>query len=262
MKKKKILIMGLPGAGKTYLAKILKKIINADWINADQIRKQAKDWDFSSEGRLRQARRMKSLADKALKKNKHVIVDFVCPTPQTRNNFKADFLIWMDTIKKSRFKDTNQIFIRPKKYDFRITKKNAELSAIQIADKIQGYAWNNKNPTAQMLGRWQPWHEGHQKLFEEVLKKTGQVNIMVKDVCGLEDNPFNFNTVKKNILKALKNFKKRIKITLVPNITNVCFGRTVGYNVEEIVLDKKIQKISATKIRAKMRKEGKLKQLF
>ena len=110
-----------------------------------------------------------------------------------------------------------------------------------------------------MLGRWQPWHDGHQKLFEEIIKKTGQVNIQVRDVQGVDDNPLDYNTVKKNIENALKNFKNRIKISLVPNITNICYGRGVGYKIEEIVLPKEIQEISATKIREKMRKEGKLK---
>ena len=125
--------------------------------------------------------------------------------------------------------------------------------------KNDGHKWNDKNPTAQMLGRWQPWHQGHQKLFEEILKKTGQVNIMVRDVQGVDDNPFDFDTVKSNILEALKDYKNRIKITLVPNITNICYGRGVGYKIEEIILPEEIQKISATKIRAKMREEGKLK---
>ena len=125
--------------------------------------------------------------------------------------------------------------------------------------KDKNYVWDNKKPTAQMLGRWQPWHAGHQKLFEEVLKKTGQVNIMVRDVQGVEDNPFDFDTVKKNILESLKDYKNRIQITLVPNITNICYGRSVGYKIEEIVLEEKIQQISATKIREQLRKEGKIK---
>lgn len=125
--------------------------------------------------------------------------------------------------------------------------------------KDKNYVWDNKKPTAQMLGRWQPWHAGHQKLFEEILRKTGQVNIMVRDVQGVDDNPFDFESVKKNILIALKGYENRIKITLVPNITNICYGRGVGYKIEEIVLDEKTQQISATKIREQMRKEGKLK---
>jgi len=118
--------------------------------------------------------------------------------------------------------------------------------------------WDNKKPTAQMLGRWQPWHAGHQKLFEEILKKTGQVLIMVRDVQGVGDNPFDFDTVKTNIEKALKDYEGKFKIILVPNITNICYGRGVGYKIEEIVLDEETQRISATEIRMRMREEGNL----
>jgi phosphopantetheine adenylyltransferase len=120
--------------------------------------------------------------------------------------------------------------------------------------------WNNKAPTAQMLGRWQPWHGGHQKLFEETLKRAEQVLIMVRDVQGVGDNPFDFDTVKKNIEEKLNpKFEGKYKIMLVPNITNICYGRGVGYKIEEIVLDEEIQKISATKIRQQMRDHGDLK---
>ena len=126
--------------------------------------------------------------------------------------------------------------------------------------KNDNHVWDNKNPTAQMLGRWQPWHAGHQKLFEEILKKTGQVNIMVRDVKGVDDNPFDFETVKNKIEERLNpEFEGRFKIMLVPNITNICYGRGVGYKIEEIVMPEEIQKISATKIRAKMREDGELK---
>ena len=121
------------------------------------------------------------------------------------------------------------------------------------------YEWDNKKPTAQMLGRWQPFHDGHYTLFKEIIKKTGQVCIQIRDVQGVDDNPFDFETVKKNILEALKDYKNRIQVTLVPNITNICYGRGVGYKIEEIVLDEKTQQISATKIREQMRKDGKLK---
>ena len=255
---KKILIMGLPGAGKTYLAERLAPILNATWLNADEVRKNADDWDFSSEGRIRQSNRMKNLAQKSLDKDKHVIADFVCPTPKTREDFNADITIWLDTIESGRYEDTNKMFIAPEKFDFRITEKKGEIWAMKISNTIEKYVWDNKKPTAQMLGRWQPWHQGHQKLFEETIIKTGQVNIMVRDVEGIGDNPFNFNTVKNNIEKALQDFGERVKISLVPNITNICYGRGVGYKIEEIVLEAKIQKISATEIRKKMRKEGKL----
>tara|TARA_B100000579_G_scaffold315758_1_gene265259 strand:- start:94 stop:504 length:411 start_codon:yes stop_codon:yes gene_type:complete len=131
-------------------------------------------------------------------------------------------------------------------------KKNNDVAS-------DSYKWDNKKPTAQMLGRWQPFHEGHYALFEEIIKKTGQVCIQIRDVQGVEDNPFNFETIKKDIEEKLTpKYKNRFKIILVPNITNICYGRGVGYKIEEIVLSEEIQKISATKIRAKMRKEGKL----
>ena len=122
------------------------------------------------------------------------------------------------------------------------------------------YEWDNKKPTAQMLGRWQPFHEGHYALFEEIIKKTGQVCILVRDVEGVDDNPFNFESIKSEITRRLQpKYKNRFKVTLVPNITNICYGRGVGYKIEEIILEEKIQKISATKIRREMREKGKLK---
>ena len=122
------------------------------------------------------------------------------------------------------------------------------------------YEWDNKKATAQMLGRFQPFHEGHYALFEEIIKKTGQVCIEVRDVQGVADNPFNFETIKKEIEEKLNpKYKNRFKVILVPNITNISYGRGVGYKIEEVVLPEKIQQISATKIREKMRKEGKLK---
>ena len=126
--------------------------------------------------------------------------------------------------------------------------------------KIMSYEWDNKKPTAQMLGRWQPFHDGHYALFEEIIKKTGQVCIQVRDVKGVDDNPFDFEDVKLKIEEKLNpKYQNRFKVILVPNITNICYGRGVGYKIEEIVLDEKTQQISATKIRAQMRKEGKLK---
>ena len=122
------------------------------------------------------------------------------------------------------------------------------------------YKWDNKKPTAQMLGRQQPFHDGHYALFEEIIKKTGQVSIQVRDIQGVDDNPFDFEYIKSEIVKRLEpKYKNRFKVVLVPNITNICYGRGVGYKIEEIVLSEKIQKISATKIRKAMKEKGKLK---
>jgi nicotinamide mononucleotide adenylyltransferase len=104
-------------------------------------------------------------------------------------------------------------------------------------------------PTAQMLGRWQPWHDGHQMLFKKILEKTGQVIIMVRDTQRDNNNPYTFLQVKDRIEDALKKYQGKFEIIKVPNITNICYGRDVGYKIEEIVLPKEIQQISATKIR-------------
>ena len=122
------------------------------------------------------------------------------------------------------------------------------------------YEWDNKKSTVQMLGRWQPFHDGHYYLFEEIIKKTGQVCIQIRDVQGVDDNPFDFESIKSRITERLdKKYTNRFKVVLVPNIINICYGRSVGYKIEEVVLSEKIQKISATKIRKAMKEKGKLK---
>ena len=132
-----ILIMGLPGSGKTTLASELAPLINAIRINADEVRKEANDWDFSENGRKRQAKRMSDLAQKKKKEGNYVIADFICPTPAARSLFPADYIVWVDTIKKGRFDDTNAMFVKPKKFDFHVTTQNAKKWAIQIAEKIK-----------------------------------------------------------------------------------------------------------------------------
>ena len=116
---------------------------------------------------------MADLAEKHKQDGQHVVVDFFCPIPKGRQLFNPDYIVWVDTIKKGRFEDTNKIFVKPEKYDFHVISKNAKLWALQIADQIMEYKWDNQKPTAQMLGRWQPFHDGHYALFEEIIKKTG-----------------------------------------------------------------------------------------
>ena len=256
MKKIKILIMGLPGSGKTTLAKIIAKKLDAHWLNADKIRGKYNDWDFSKTGIIRQVKRMRDLAKKS--KKKYILADFICPLNIQREIFKPNLIIWMDTIKKGRFTNINKIFQKPKKYDLRITDKNLQLNTLKTLDLIHGYKWKNNKPTVFMLGRYQPWHLGHRKIFEKGIIKTGQVLIFVKDVHKIGDNPFNFKKVKNFINNDLKDFKNRFKIQLAPNVTNIFYGRTVGYKIERIKLNKTIEKISATKIRSKLRAIGKI----
>ena len=132
-----ILIMGLPGSGKTTLASELAPLINAKRINADEVRKAANDWDFSKEGRSRQAKRMADLAKKIKDERDYVIADFICPTHEARNLFPADYIVWVDTIKKGRFDDTNQMFVKPEKYDCHVTTQDAKVWAPKIAKEIK-----------------------------------------------------------------------------------------------------------------------------
>ncbi len=252
--------MGLPGSGKTFLAKKLATKLKADWFNADQVRAKFNDWDFTKDGIIRQVKRMKILADKS--KKKYVVSDFVCPLEEQFKIFKPNIIIWMDTIKKSRYSKMNKIFQKPKKYDFRITNKDANFWCKIIIDKLFPYKWDNKKPTSLLLGRWQPFHYGHYQLFLKAMKKTDQVVFYVKDVNGIGDNPFSFKKIKKIINKKLeKMFKARYKINLAPNIDYILYGRKVGYKIKKINLEKKIQKISGTNIRKLMRKKGILKKL-
>ena len=128
--------MGLPGSGKTTLAKLLAPMFNAVWLNADEVRKQAKDKDFSVAGRMIQASRMLTLAKKTEAQNRVVVADFICPTDNTRTIFKADYTIWMDTIKEGRFEDTNKMFIKPREYDFRVGHMEADMWSFLIKQDI------------------------------------------------------------------------------------------------------------------------------
>ena len=129
--------MGLPGSGKTTLANELAPLMNAKRLNADEVRKEANDWDFSEEGRKRQAKRMAEFAKKLKVEGNNVIADFICPTPEARSLFPADYIIWIDTIKKGRFDDTNKMFVNPDKFDFQVTTQDAKKWAPIILKEIK-----------------------------------------------------------------------------------------------------------------------------
>ena len=129
--------MGLPGSGKTTLANELGTMLDTKRLNADEVRREANDWDFSEEGRKRQAKRMADLATKLKDEGDFVVADFICPTPEARSLFPADFVIWVDTIKEGRFDDTNKMFVKPDKYDFRVTTQDAKYWAPIILKEIK-----------------------------------------------------------------------------------------------------------------------------
>jgi len=132
-----ILIMGLPGSGKTTLANELGTMLDAKRLNADEVRREANDWDFSKEGRKRQAKRMAEFSLKLKNEGNYVIADFICPTPEARSLFPADYIIWVDTIKEGRFDDTNKMFVKPDKYDFHVTTQDAKNWAPKILKEIK-----------------------------------------------------------------------------------------------------------------------------
>ena len=259
----KILVMGLPGAGKTYLAQYVLEALQNEkktvgWLNADDVRKEFNDWDFSHEGRIRQSKRMSDLAESRYGQMDYVICDFVAPLPEMRNNFKADWTIWVDTIDKGRFEDTNKVFVAPDVYDFRITEQRSEwwgeFVAAHIVDKRRRPTFDWKKETVQMLGRWQPWHEGHRALFDRAIAKTGQVVIQIRDCQGWQgSNPFAIEQVKNFIRRDLDPlYQGQYEIQVVPNIVNITYGRDVGYKIEQEVFDDATHSISATNIRKKM----------
>jgi hypothetical protein len=280
----RILIMGLPGAGKTYFAQRLKHYleqngdimkvspgrvlhyegipdhalmnVTVDWFNADEIRKRFNDWDFSREGRIRQSLRMFEFAVACT--GDFVICDFVAPLPEMRHNFKADWTIWIDTIDAGRYEDTNRAFVPPDVYDFRITEQNAdrwaEFVGTHILENRRRPRFNWQQETALLLGRYQPWHTGHRALFERAIEKSGQVIIQVRDCQGWNDsNPFDFEKVKSFIKRDLDPiYQGQFEVMLVPNITEIVYGRDVGYKITQETFTDEIHSISATKIRQSM----------
>jgi len=253
----KILVMGLPGSGKSYLSEVLAKKLNAAYFNADAVRAQFNDWEFSPDARNRQATRMRDLADMAEfnYNSEYVVADFVCPTEMTRQIFEADYTIFMDTIESGRFEDTNKMFERPTHYDY-IIKSWGDVES-QVSDIITHIgkikSFDSKSPTGLMIGRFQPFHDGHLHLFEEILEREGQVCIVIRDTQGTDEkNPFDIQTVTNNINNALKKYLGKYVIMWAPNITGVYYGRDVGYKVEQLHLAPEIESISATEIRKQM----------
>lgn len=245
-----IQIIGLPGSGKTALSEALADRINAIHWNADKVRATLNsDLGFSNEDRIEQARRMGCLSRLSEEQGLIVIADFVCPTEETRKAFgKPDILIWVNRIDRSRFEDTNNIWQDPEYFDLMIESgMTIDEEVDLVVSRFGLYDW--KKPTTLLLGRYQPWHEGHDALYEEALSRTGQNVIGVRHTQGTsEKDPMSFLQVKDNIAK----YRSNAFVVKFPNITNIVYGRDVGYKIEQVELSKELQEISATQKRKEM----------
>jgi hypothetical protein len=247
-----IQIIGLPGSGKTTLAQALKEKINAIHLNADEVRATVNsDLSFTHEDRIEQARRMGEMSRLISKQGFDVIVDFVCPTEQTRDAFgDADLIVWVDRISESRYENTNKIWEYPENFDIRITEgMTVEQEVQNIIGHAQLFDWTA--PSTLMLGRYQPWHDGHNALKEEAHKRTNQVIIGVRNTYATSPkDPFKFDQVKRIIEK--NEYDSDTLILRLPNITNIVYGRDVGYKIEQVKLGEDIESISATQKRKEM----------
>jgi len=253
---KKILVMGLPGAGKTTLSLELAKMLGAVHFNADEIRKEVnKDLGFEPQDRIEHARRMGKLCDIVTRTGQYAIADFVCPLPETREAFGMDntFVVFVNRKPIRDFADTTKMFIAPNKSHVIVSDEGSPLFWANKIKQLLIPTFNSKAPTAFMLGRYQPFHEGHKKLIVEAINRVGQACIAIRDTQGTDEkNPFTFEEVESNIRKGMIGFDGLYTIIRVPNITNIFYGRDVGYKIEMIDLDKSTKNISATKIREEL----------
>jgi len=248
---RKVLVMGLPGSGKTSLARELAPLLGATLFNADEVRENVnRDLGFSLEDRIEHARRIGWLCDRVAASGGIAIADFVCPTTETRAAFGEAFTVWVDRISESRFEDTNAMFMPPDRFDVRVTVEGSPRHwAERILKKLRR-CFNHRESTALIVGRFQPFHDGHRQLIEKALSRVDQVCIGVRDTFDIDSSkPLTFFDVRSRIETGLRHISGKFIIVPVPNISHVFYGREVGYAVERLDLEPEIESISATKIR-------------
>jgi adenylylsulfate kinase len=248
-----IQIIGLPGSGKTALATEVCRRTDAIHINADQVRSDlSSDLGFSLEDRVEQARRLGAIARLLSNQGKLVVVDFVNPTIETRSSFgNADFVVWVNRINESRFADTNSLWSNPVADLIIEHGLSVEQEAELVLDKADILDWTK--PTTLQLGRYQPWHEGHEALKTEARKRTDQVLVGVRNTHGTsEKDPLSYKEVERRIFETSGSNSKNNLVLKLPNITNIVYGRDVGYKIEHVDLPPEIQAISATQKRKEL----------
>ena len=248
-----IQIIGLPGSGKTTLANALKDRINAVHLNADYVRSTINsDLGFTIEDRIEHSRRMGEMAKMLSEQGLNVVVDFICPTIETRKAFgNPDILVYMNTVQEGRFEDTNKMFVEPTNYDWSFNNHNLDAyeKSTEIIQAFGLHDWSA--PTTLMLGRYQPWHEGHHALYKEAGNRTNQVMLGVRNTYNTSPkDPLTFDQVKEYIAKD--SFMDGSMVVKMPNITNIVYGRDVGYKIEQVKLGDEIEAISATEKRKQL----------
>lgn len=247
-----IQVIGLPGTGKTTYAKELSSRINAIHLNADEVRADLnKDLGFSNEDRVEQARRMGALSRLLAKQGYHVVVDFINPTEETRSAFgDVDKVVWMQRSPVREFPDTTAIWEMPKRIDLTFDDRMEYEEAVRVSIiDFKLHDW--RQPTTLMLGRYQPWHDGHHALYQEAKKRTNQVLLGVRDTYNTSTkDPLSYWQVREYIFKD--PVVEDALILKLPNITNIVYGRDVGYKIEQVELPADIQAISATQKRKEL----------
>ena len=247
-----IQVIGLPGSGKTTFAKELADRINAIHLNADEVRSDLnKDLGFTNKDRIEQSRRMGALSRLLAKQGHHIVVDFINPTSETREAFgEPDKVVWMNRKPVRDFPNTTTIWQTPLKVDLTFDDFIEYTDAVRVAIiDFKLHDW--RKPTTLMLGRYQPWHEGHHALYKEAGKRTDQVLLGVRDTYNTSPkDPLKFDEVKEYINKD--TFMEGALVIKMPNITNIVYGRDVGYKIEQVTLDAKTEAISATQKRKEM----------
>lgn len=248
---RKILVMGLPGSGKSAFTRALAPMLNAVVFNNDEVRANInRDLGFSMDDRIEQARRMGWLCDRVVDSGGIAIADFICPTPETRAAFGEAFTVFMDRIGSSQFDDTNRLFVPPARYDVRVEPEGTPQYWAERVFRMLRPAFDPRRPTALFIGRFQPFHAGHQRLIEEGFARVGQVCIAVRDTQKVGNkNPLSYFDVSRRIEAALRPYAGHFVIVPLPNITHVFYGRDVGYVIERIMLDEATEAISATQAR-------------